>query len=206
LSLRGRRRASHFFGVTSGGRAAHQTRLNALERQIDEAERRMADGLRLQGQLLSYQESLTKEVERLRTERVPVRVSESEPTASARESVETASMPTPQLQLEDLGAEAEPAAALPEMPNAPIAEASYAALESGMEYGQVVDALGREEDGTLRYGPANGGRMETRIWRWRDPDGAPIELTLRFVDGVLEGKSCSAPWAADPETLSGAAE
>jgi len=165
---------------------------------LGEAERQLQEYAGLRDQMYDLQNRLMRQME-ARANAVPPEPEPVEPTASeqpvsAEEPAETAPEPSPQLEslheVQEEPAETEPV-------NEPVSEGAYAQLHEGMEYNDVVAALGREEDGTLTFGPAAGHRSETRVWRWTDAGGEPLELTLNFEAGRLVTKTCSAPWASD---------
>lgn len=185
---------AHFWGYSRGS-ADRGDEIAQVRADLAQSQDRLDEFAGLRDEMYDLQTRLMNEMaarslaasERAATDTVEGAAAES-PVATASEP-EPVEEPTPQLEaLQESASE--------EAPNEPVSEGDYAQLRQGMAYDEVVAALGREEDGTLTFGPAVGERSETRIWRWTGAAGEPLELTLNFESGRLTAKNCSAPWAA----------
>jgi hypothetical protein len=98
-------------------------------------------------------------------------------------------------------AQAEPAAVEP-TPNAPppptaeiagppIPEAAFDAAMPGTPYDHVVREFGREGEPMMTLEDGAGTITTQFVWQWRDADGTPNWIRMRFVDGLLIDKSAS---------------
>ncbi len=101
----------------------------------------------------------------------------------ARETVARAVTPIPIVE------PAAPAAAAPEASSPPIPEAAFEAAAIGTPYDQVVRDFGREGEPMMTLEDGHGSITTQYAWDWRDPDGSPNRIRMRFVDGRLIEKS-----------------
>lgn len=82
--------------------------------------------------------------------------------------------------------------AVPETVDMSVSQETYALLNVGMTYDDVVELLGREGKNTFSMMDADGIGTSSYVWSWKNDEDAEDRLTVTFVDLELSNKHYSA--------------